>query len=294
MSMDLTQITGYETIGVDPSTASAGGRGVAAHASAHTKGAWVELAAATAADACWVDAFIGFTNANTSRYLVDIALGAAGSEQVLLPDLYFETTILNTVYVAYRFPVAIPAGSRVAARCQSSVGGAVPRVAAILAHGPIAGMGGVGGVRAFGVDAADTTAADANPSATTGGKGAWVEFSAATPDRLRWLVAAFGHEGGGVSAFVRWVADVGIGVAGSEAVLIGDVPLAMNPTGDAIGPPVLGFPVDIPAGTRLVGRVGSMTTSTNNQMEMALYGVDAPAPAGTGGGGQHAHASWSF
>jgi hypothetical protein len=54
----------------------------------------------------------------------------------------------------------------------------------------------------------------------------------------------------------------------------------------------IGFPVNIPSGTRLAVRARSSSNSfSDRHLDMALYGVDTPA--GGGGGGAHAHASWS-
>jgi hypothetical protein len=69
--------------------------------------------------------------ANTSRistdYLMDFAIGAAASEQIVIPDLYLGASVNVTVMgpkVFGPFDIPIPSGSRLAARCQCVSGGA--------------------------------------------------------------------------------------------------------------------------------------------------------------------------
>lgn len=105
---------------------------VDAGATAHTKGAWAQITASTARDA------LGFTlviindasSTASSQHLVDIAVGAAGSEVVILSNMqaFFQgfqggETVVGPIWTP------IPAGSRIAARAQCSVTAADTRVA---------------------------------------------------------------------------------------------------------------------------------------------------------------------
>lgn len=113
---------------------------VDAGASANTKGSWVQLVASSARDAKgftlvgWGDS----SNDSNVRYHVDVGVGAAASEQIILADVAFAAE-------GYRvglkgspvgpFWTPIPAGSRIALRCQCSSATAavrVPRLALIL------------------------------------------------------------------------------------------------------------------------------------------------------------------
>ena len=157
--MDLTTITGRETVGASAATSS--GTTVTASGTANAKGTWVELDASTAADACWITVLVG-PNGFTGRFLVDVGLGAGGAEAVLLPDLHFDGNATGNHPAAYRFPVAIPAGSRVSARCQCSTASGTVNVAAVLDQGDNAGLGGTGDVAAYGASAADERAREAH------------------------------------------------------------------------------------------------------------------------------------
>lgn len=108
-------------------TTDSGGTQIDPGATANTKGAYAQLTAATSFDSQWLLLALGnggdFTRA--SRYWVmDIAVGPAGAEQIIIPDLMASVSGNNT-HISPRsmaFPVHIPAGSRLAARaaCDST------------------------------------------------------------------------------------------------------------------------------------------------------------------------------
>lgn len=63
------------------------------------------------------------TSAANRVYVVDIAIGGAGSEQIIIPDLIASaaSTYAAGVGLCYHFPIFLPAGTRVAFRAQGSV-----------------------------------------------------------------------------------------------------------------------------------------------------------------------------
>jgi len=105
-------------------------------ASGNTKGVWAELTAASSAPCRWMMVQLqtstnGGVAADTT-FLVDIGVGAASSEIVVVPDL--PVTIdssgggVNFSNPWYSLPVELPAGVRIAARCASSVTSSTDRV----------------------------------------------------------------------------------------------------------------------------------------------------------------------
>ena len=286
--MDLTTITGFEA-GSD--AAASGGAVVTGGASANTKGAWTELIAAAAADAAWLYVVFG-SGGSAHKALLDVGLGAAGSEQVLVPDLHYDCIAGGMHNETYALPVAIPAGSRVAVRVQSTVGSGAVRATALLGQGPDEGLATVGEVYAYGVSTADSGLTAVDPGAAANADGAWVQLTAATTAAIRWLVLAVGHDADTLASGTRWLVDVGTGAGGAEAVLVPDVAVSAGQNSDIVGPRAIGFPVDIPAGTRIAARARCTTTrSPDRLLDVAVYGVDAPEPTG-GAGGAHAFASW--
>lgn len=263
----------HETFGV---TASASrGTTITASATANTKGTWTQLTAATARDAVWID--VDIHSATAARdYLLDIGIGAAGSEHVLIPDLIAGSGTGSICRGAvYRFPIFVPAGSRLAARCQSGTGSATIRVAGTLTAASFNSDCGSSEVTAYGALAASTAGTTVDPGATANTKGTWTEITAATSAPIRALVVGQGNLVQTTRTSCDWLLDIGIGPAGSEQVLIGDQHWECSTTCDTIVP--IARPpyfVDIPAGTRLAARAAcSITTATVRNLSTVYYGV---------------------
>lgn len=91
---------------------------------ANTKSAWVEVVSSIMLDVKWLDIHTGIQTgrgASSAAYLYDIALGASGSEVVLLANRKVAAPAYNDASFPRisRVPVNIPAGSRIAVRAQS-------------------------------------------------------------------------------------------------------------------------------------------------------------------------------
>jgi hypothetical protein len=111
---------------------------VDAGATANTKGAWTQLEASTARDAIGFTLFMlqDATSAGDARFLVDLAVGAASSEQIILADTpAFFAGFSPGMITLGPIWTPIPAATRIAARVACNVNTAtnrVPRVGMIL------------------------------------------------------------------------------------------------------------------------------------------------------------------
>lgn len=87
----------------------------------NTKGAWVEICAVTPhpITSALLVANSGPSNGFAVNFLLDLGVGAAGTEHVVVPNIHHrtETASGRTSFPAL-FPVTIPAGVRVSARVQ--------------------------------------------------------------------------------------------------------------------------------------------------------------------------------
>ena len=120
---------GANTFGAIQSNAT--GRPAAAQGTAVTpqtgaKGAWTQLIASTTAESYGLLICINSNTAsNASRNTVlDIGIGASGSEVVIIPDLLAGNAAAYTIGgsgIWYYFPVTIEAGARISARAQGTV-----------------------------------------------------------------------------------------------------------------------------------------------------------------------------
>ncbi len=111
-------------------SASNTGQVIEPGATANTKGAYTQITASTTADLTgFMMVFDSLNNsAGTnagSQWLVDLAIGGAGSEQVIIPNLYAVGLYASFASVVYPqavpyLPIPIRAGTRIACRAQCS------------------------------------------------------------------------------------------------------------------------------------------------------------------------------
>lgn len=158
---------------------SAEGIVVTASATAHVKGAWTQLIASTPQDAYGV--FVMMSNVGASAVdtsmLVDIGIGAVGSESVLVPDLNAGGAhVLASFGKRLYLPLYVPRGSRLAARAQAAVASDTVRVDLFLYGDPPTPAFVGSKVTAYGVNAA------ASRGTSVAASNAWTEITASTAD----------------------------------------------------------------------------------------------------------------
>jgi hypothetical protein len=126
------------TYGAD--TSDSGGTAVDAGGSTHTKGGWAELSASVTKD--FDQAVICVSNRNNAtntsqNVLLDLGVGAALSEVVIVPDLYYRisATVEDVMPKMTWVPLQVRAGQRLACRIQSSSNDATDRVIDVVVIG---------------------------------------------------------------------------------------------------------------------------------------------------------------
>ncbi len=254
--------------------ASSSGTTVTAPATANTKtgAVWAQLIASTARHTDW--AIVTLTNNSAAaRYLVDIGIGAAAAEVVRIPDLHFGQIAANRPGPAYLFPLHVPAGSRLSARCQCSTLSSTLQVSVRLISGTFLGAGGMGLVTAYGVNTADS-GLTAVAAAAANVEGGWVQLSAATAYPMRWLVFHPSHDAAAVATIHNALLEVGIGALGAEVVVMPDQVVRLHTLPDVPQPNVFSFPVNIPAGVRLCVRAqADIAASASSIYDCGIWGV---------------------
>jgi hypothetical protein len=258
-------------IGNSPATSSLGTT-ITASSTINTKGSWTQLIASTAADATWMVVQLK-RGANTSVCLaVDIAIGASGSEQTIATNLTAGLTgiSINPNVVVYSFPVTIPAGTRIAARCQADVASDTVYVTILLLDGSLLGMEGAG-IDDIGFNAAASKGTTVNASSTINTKGSYSQLVASTTRDYVGLLISI-DPGTNYGLVGNQLYDLAIGASGSEIVIIPNILSPKTANGNALGPTPFGpIPLQIPAGTRLAARAQSDTVSTYTGI--TVYGI---------------------
>lgn len=121
--------TTYERVGF---TATGTGTSIQAGAVANTKAAtFTTLSAATSGSFAGFWVFLQISSTSAARFLIDIAVGAAPSETVIVPDIFSTPGVVGVGEQILFCPINVAAGTRISARSQSSTGSATIQVAII-------------------------------------------------------------------------------------------------------------------------------------------------------------------
>lgn len=115
---------GEEVVVYGSVSATSKGTSVDPGGTANTKGSWVQMTSSATINSqtLMISAMPNTSSAGSgTHWLVDIGFGAAASEQVVLSNLHLSAeTSYHVTRAGISLPLQIPAGVRVAMRCQSS------------------------------------------------------------------------------------------------------------------------------------------------------------------------------
>lgn len=267
------------------SLAASRGTTVTPNASANTKGSYATLSSAAnnVQHSSGILLHIAIGIGVETDYLVDLAIGAAGSEVVIAENLLVcgaSSSGYRVAVYAFHLPVQIPAGVRIAARCQAlgASSGALHVNCSLLAQGLLPSSP-LSRVTTYGADTSDSGGVSVDPGGSANTKGAWSQLAASTrPAGL--LVVAFGNQANIARSAGNFMVDIGVGAAGAEVVVIPNLALKASASGAGVTialeplvfPPL---PVAVPAGARLAARAQSNNTdATDRLLDVVCYGID--------------------
>lgn len=240
---------------------------------ANAKGSYSQLVASSSFAATFI--IVHLKAITSAASLVDIAVGAAASEQVIIPNLLFSVdTIGFPITTVFMFPVSIPSGTRIAARLQSNgASNTLDAVVTLLVSGFIPSAP-LSVVTDYGIVTTDSGGTSVDPGGTANTKGAWSEITASS-NKVDMLSIVFGNQLNAAMATAHWLFDIGIGAAGSETILIPDLMVSSDVGDDRLSPVSIGpIPVNIPAATRIAVRSQcDIIDATDRLLDVALYGI---------------------
>lgn len=263
-------------IGTADTTDSKGFEVITASGTAHTKGSWTALLAATAFDIRWLEVTWLTTrvSATDTKQLLDIGYDpAGGTTYVVLVNNLMSGYIDVRGGAGCALPCFIPAGSTVAARIQADVTSDTAEVG-VIAHGGIFGdnpdptQGLIVSYGPVTADSGGVTLADAADDT----KSAWVELTGATTHPHQGLTV--GIQGSGITTMVtaHQLIDIGIGAAASEVVVIPNIPVRRRNDETVIYlTRTLCFPLSVPEGVRIAAR-SQGSTGAESDLDVAVYG----------------------
>lgn len=231
----------------------------------HTKGAYTELIASTSGPVSAVQVGLSGVQANgtATGTLVDLAYGAAGAETVFLANINVGSAVTAQI------PYYLPAGTRIAARCQALISAdtVTATIRTFFAKNRTA-------VAIETIGALTASSKGTQFTMGTASEGTWVQLTAATAHRYNALALQVGTNNSGATATESMSIDIGVGAAASEVAVISNLfaTLTNNETSsNGIGfADIIARPVDIPAGSRIAVR-GQGTNGGN--MDAVVFGL---------------------
>jgi hypothetical protein len=285
-----TSATGLNYVTAPPGPTASIVVTLTASGSTNTKGAFAELTSSLGftcnfLELGWVSATVGGVS-----FLWDIAIGAAASEVVLIPDLLADysgsSLCMGTLET---IPCGITSGTRVSARCQCSTASAT-----LSAYAAFAATGGVPGVVSFvnyGSLTATSKATTIDPGGSANTKGSYSQLAASTSAVVQSLLVTLSLNVNSAPSTFLWAADVAIGASASEVVLIPDFRTrCFVATGMALVPMSRHFLTYIAGSTRIAMRAScSGTDATDRVISASLNAGVSPGESGGSAGG-----AWAF
>jgi hypothetical protein len=267
----------YNTLGLGADLITTCWPGGAAFGSVNVKGAYSVFTASSPYDIGGIEV----TLLNAGYYLdhlVDIAIGAAGSETIIANNLFWSMTtsqywVCNNIYY---LPVTIPAGTRISVRQQGSYNNASNSISMGMCihpansfHIPTLSL-----CTTFGANTADSGGTAMDPGTSVNTYGSWLQLSASTPHTIRGFQYSVGSGGDTSKSNCAWAVDVGVGSSGNEVALLSNVHHTLWTTTHQIHPNTSPwYPIEIPAGSRLVMRCKcDIATATDRLLDVVLYG----------------------
>jgi hypothetical protein len=228
------------------------GISVPPNATANTKGTTpTQITAATTQECRFIEVLVlARTSGTRTCGSVDIMIGAAASERIIMADLV-ATCQDSPSMVRYAMPLNIPVGTRIAARSQmagTAGTGTLMSVQIRTWDGAYVQDEGYAGLDAISFLAASTKGTAVTPHATAGTKGSYVNLGSATARDYNGLIVTFDQQNVAYVQDYYWT-DVAIGAG--NTIIIPNLELYQY-DGSFSGQTF--YPVQIPAGTQLSAR----------------------------------------
>ena len=219
--------------------------------SANVKGAWVQVEASL--DYSIAGVILEYKAPSTANYgLIDIGIGAGGSEVVVIPNINGLLSQADTGSTAMFFPLALPAGTRVACRFQSATGSATIGVKLQFISDEFAGIQPVQRWADWGTVLASSSGTTVVAGGSAHTKGGYSQLVAATAFTSKWLMIMMTWS----DPNRNFVVDISVGAAAAEQIIIPDLF-----TFDGSGWSVL-IPFSVPEGSRISARCASQNGSS--------------------------------
>lgn len=246
---------------------------VTASTTVNTPGNWTQMYSATPFPASYIALFIGnsgiLASGVNSQTLFDIGVGLAGAEQLIVQDVAIGGT---AQFAAWHFPLTVPSGSRLSMRLRS-VTASKACLFGMMLYGGGSGIESGHLATTYGAVTATSRGTVLATPAAANTKSAWTVISAATTSPMRWMTIGTAAPNTATSAAANGLMDIGVGAAGVESVLIADIPYRTSTAEDILAAWPMTYPVNLPAGVRLVARHQASAVSASAVPNITITGI---------------------
>lgn len=246
-------------------------------ATANVKGNYTEFCSSTPEDAI-INSFCFCTYGTSgTNYCADIALGAVGSESILVNNLHFQNHFSKWPLEDAYLPIFIPKGSRISVRAQAN------QTSRFLYNGSIEleynskRLNGDYFTKCLTLGAITSGATDlsyTDPNAAANVYGNWVEYTSAMPYTTKGLLIMISSLGNpSRTNDTNWRVQVGIGPSGSEQPIIDSMVLYFKTETLYVLPMYRFYNVTLPYGSRVSVRYrcNNVSNSWNRTVGIGLY-----------------------
>lgn len=250
---------------------------ITASGSAHTKGSYTEIAPATGFDGVLEYLLVA---PGSALGLMDLAIGAAGSEQIVVANIMRQGVLSGGFIAPQTVPIplglALPAGTRLSARCQAATGSQTQFVAAYMASA-FPDRPRFKRSETLGVNTGTSRGTSIDPGGVAHTKGAYVELASATAfDHCRWLVL-WGNQANATPSACTWMLDLAIGAAAAEQIVAPDLYITTTTTAAITLGPSAAWVLDvaIPTGSRVAARAAgsNVTDATDRLIDVSIIAL---------------------
>lgn len=239
----------------------------------NSKGSYVELCSALP-----FDCILNLINISGGEYehLLDFAIGAAGSELIIVENIAWSCASLNIQNFSYPVPIPLAAGTRLSIRGQVNDGSTrlTEWALELISINNFAGTPAGTKFITLGADTSDSGGTQVDPGGTNHTYGSYVELASSLEYPLIGFYLHIGTQGNKRSN-TYWYLDVAIGSAGNEQPILSRFPVHFRETDDKIVQPITGvLPLPIAAGERVSIRAMCDSTATPQRyLDVVFYGL---------------------
>lgn len=249
----------------------------------NTKGSYFQLVASSGIDSAKFWVYL-LSQGGAVSSLWDVSIGAAASEVVLIADMLTQTgssqRCIGTSSAQYFADIA--SGTRIAARMQNNSVFTAQTIAMMLVGDATEGLATP---TTYGALTGTSHGTQVDPGATANTKGTYVEITASTGALHQYITTLFGNNVNTTPQLNIWAADVSIGAAASEVVILPDIKFIADTVSDNIYPAgTFWHTDDIPASTRLAVRAATDTNNATDRLfDVVLICGEVPTIITAGG-----------